>query len=110
MFLVANVWRGVSATDCGLGDGSSDKGLHRRTAGLQLLRFRTDRGCVSANLVLLREEEAAALRADGAAAWAAAHPAAAAFVEAALARVAAIFGEAECAGGRRGGGVEAEAA
>ena len=95
MFLVANVWHGVSATRLGRGDSGCDKGLHRRTAGLRLGRFCLGHACAPANLVLLTEEELDELRARGCAAWCAARPEVAAFVTQTLEHVATIFGSAE---------------
>lgn len=91
MFLVKSVWHGVSALQCGVGDSGNDKGQHRRTAGLRLTRFDPAGPCAPANLVLLSDEEAAALQRQGLQHWCDEHPRAAAFVKATLARVESIF-------------------
>lgn len=90
-FLVRSVWHAVSALQRGVGDSAHDKGQHRRTAGLRLTRFDPQALCAPGNLVLLREEEAEELRQLGLPRWREAHPEAAAFVAATLARVQQLF-------------------
>jgi hypothetical protein len=76
----------------GLGNSGNDKGLHRRTAGLRLVRFHPMSSCSPDNLVLLTEEEVSELRTEGVEAWSVARPEVAAFVCHTLKRVALLFG------------------
>lgn len=91
-YLVSHVWRGVSAGDCGVGDITRDKALHRRTAGLCLGRWDVARPCAPDNLVLLSDEELAELRARGLTEWCEGRGNVRAFVEGRLRHVAELFG------------------
>ena len=93
-FLVSQVWHGVSAVQRRRGDSGADKGLHRRTAGLRLARWRRERPCVPGNLVLLKDEEAVELCEKGREEWCAQRPGLHEFVDGVLQQVGAFFGSA----------------
>lgn len=90
-FLVSSLWRGVSAHKQGRGELARDKALHRRTAGLRLVRFDARKPAVPGNLVLLSDEEADELRRMGHEAWERAYPEAARFVRDTLQKAADVF-------------------
>jgi hypothetical protein len=92
-FLVSCVWRGLSAFRLGCGDGSTDKGLHRRTVGLRLVRFDPAKPARPDNLVLLTDDEAIELSQLGPNAWGEKHPHVSRHVQNTLSRVHAVFGE-----------------
>lgn len=92
-YLVSNLWRGVSAHRLGVGDTAVDKGLHRRTAGLRLVRFDDKRPALPQNLVLMTEEEVEELRSMGLERWRAAHPVTAAWVQEVFGRAEHVYGK-----------------
>lgn len=93
VFLVSSVWRGVSASGMGCGDGTQDKGLHRRTVGLKLVRLDSSQSATPANLILLKEEEATEFHELGLQKWQKKYPQVSRFIHNALDNVNGIFGE-----------------
>lgn len=91
-FLVGSVWRGLSAFEVGSSVNANDKGLHRRTAGLQLIRYHHERPCTPDNLVLLTDEQASEFHEMGLQLWASTYVRVAEFCDSMLHRVALIFG------------------
>eukprot|EP00892_Ulva_mutabilis_P005556 jgi/Ulvmu1/3372/UM156_0029.1 len=91
-FLVSSVWRGLSAFEMGQSDAAADKGLHRRTAGLQFVRFCPDKPCTPDNLVLLSDDQASEFSRFGLQRWRSQHESVAMFCDSILHRVALIFG------------------
>lgn len=77
----------------GRGDGTQDKGLHRRTAGLKLVRLDASRTATPSNLVLLREDEAEELLDLGSQTWMKKYPQVSKFVDATLDNVKGLYGE-----------------
>lgn len=77
----------------GHGDGTQDKGLHRRIAGLKLVRLDSARAATPSNLVLMREEEAAELLEIGLQHWKNKYPQVSRFVHTTLETVKGIYGE-----------------
>ena len=77
----------------GRGDGTQDKGLHRRTAGLKLVRLDPSRAATPSNLILLLEEEAAELLELGLQTWKKKYPQVARFAHTTLENVKGLYGE-----------------
>lgn len=94
-FLVGSVWRGLSAFDIGKSDCAPDKGLHRRTAGMQLARYRSDRRCAPDNLILMTDDQAGEFNSMGLQMWVLKYPNVGSFCDSMLHRVALIFGYSE---------------
>lgn len=82
----------MSAVELGSSVNANDKGLHRRTAGLQLIRYHIDCPCTPDNLVLLTDEQASEFHAMGLQLWVAKNVRVAKFCDAMLHRVGLIFG------------------
>jgi hypothetical protein len=77
----------------GCGDGTQDKGLHRRTAGLKLVRLDPSRSATPANLIFLSHEEADEFEKLGVEKWQQKYPQPFAFIQRTLEQVQGIFGE-----------------
>lgn len=77
----------------GCSDGTQDKGLHRRTAGLKLVRLDSSESATPGNLILLSCEEADAFQELGLVKWQKKFPQVSEFVHKTLETVKAVFGE-----------------